>query len=61
MGHLEDESQSVHFQFKTQMEPGAFYHANQWMNFLICFPILSAPSCLEWVEFIWMQLTIIQN
>ena len=35
------------------MEPVVFCCANQWMNFLICFPALSVPWYLKGMEFIW--------
>lgn len=53
MGHLEDGSPISSLSVYIQIEPGTFCHAIQWMSFLICFPTISSPSCLEWMEFSW--------
>ena len=44
---------TFHLQVYTQMEPVVFCCANQWMNFLICFPALSVPWNLKGMGFIW--------
>lgn len=57
MGHLEVGSLISSLSVYTQMEPCAFCHAIQWVNFLICLPTASAPLCLEWIKFIWCVIS----